>query len=108
MGIGLQTHKGSSRRARLRVVQVIVASPIFDDLPGITVAGEQILIEAFVAQASVEALDETVLHWLTRRDVMPLYSMVLLPFEGGVRGQLCAVAHWEGCSAVADGARSPA
>lgn len=55
------------------------------------VAGKEVLVEAFVAQASVETLHEAVLHWLARRDVMPLDSMVLLPFEDGVRGQLGSV-----------------
>ncbi len=35
----------------MRAVQVIIVSPIFDDLSGMAVAGEQVLIEAFVAQA---------------------------------------------------------
>lgn len=69
----------------MRAAQVIVVSPVFDSLPGMAVAGEQVLVEAFVAQASVEALHEAVLHWLARRNVMPVDGMVLLPFEDGVR-----------------------
>jgi len=48
------------------------------------VAGEKVLVEAFVAQASVEALHEAILIGLPRGDVMPLDSMVLLPFQDAV------------------------
>ena len=42
------------------------------------------LVEALVAQATIKALDEAVLHWLAGSDVMPFDEAVLLPFENGV------------------------
>ena len=55
------------------------------------VAGEQPLVEELIAQPSDEALHEAVLHWLARRDVVPLDLAILLPGQDGVRGQLGAV-----------------
>jgi hypothetical protein len=52
-------------------VSVVVGSPFFDDLARLFEAGEQVLVEAFVAQPSVEALDEAILHWFARSDVVP-------------------------------------
>tara|TARA_B100001765_G_C19280396_1_gene239649 strand:+ start:222 stop:419 length:198 start_codon:yes stop_codon:yes gene_type:complete len=57
--------------------------------------GEQMLVEALVAQAAIKALDEAVLHGLPRRDVMPLDLAILLPFQNGLRGELPAVARRE-------------
>ncbi len=34
------------------------------------------VIEAFVAELAVEALDESVLRWLARRNMMKLYPMI--------------------------------
>ncbi len=50
--------------------------------------GEQGLIEALVPQATVEALDEAVLHRLARSDVMPLAPPLLRPPQDRRRGQL--------------------
>lgn len=49
------------------------------------------LVWAAVHIHEVLGLHEAVLHWLARRDLIPLDSMVLLPFEDGVRGQLGSV-----------------
>ncbi|ESZ54411.1 hypothetical protein X729_28500 [Mesorhizobium sp. L103C131B0] len=40
--------------------------------------GEQRLVQQFVAQAAVEALDEGILHRLARRDVGPFHPMIPL------------------------------
>ena len=50
---------------------VLVVPPGAEHEPGVGQRGEQRLVEAFVTQATVEALDEAVLHRLARRDVMP-------------------------------------
>jgi hypothetical protein len=44
---------------------------------------EQRLVQAFVAQAAIEALNEAVLHWLARRDVVPLDAPFLRPAQDG-------------------------
>ena len=45
-------------------------------------------IEAFVAELAVEALDESVLRWLARRNVMKPYSMIGSPAQHDEAGQL--------------------
>jgi hypothetical protein len=43
-----------------------------------------VFVEAFVAQAAVEALDEAILHRFARRDVVPFDGMLLLPSQDGI------------------------
>ena len=49
------------------------------------------LVEAFVPQPAIEALDEAVLGRLTGCDVVPIDTVVLLPCKDRPRGQLGAV-----------------
>lgn len=72
----------------MRSVQVVVVSPVFDNTLGMAIADKEMLVEAFIAQATVEAFHEAVLHRFAGRDVMPRDSMVLLPFEDGILRQL--------------------
>jgi hypothetical protein len=46
--------------ARVRSVGVVVDPPFFDDLTRLLEVGEQVLVEALVAQPAVEALDDSV------------------------------------------------
>jgi len=62
-------------------VQIIVDSPFLNDLTGMAITAEQVLVEALVPQPPVKAFDEAVLHRLARRDVVPVDAMVLLPFQ---------------------------
>jgi hypothetical protein len=43
----------------MRSVTIIVDPPALDDLAGMSVADEQMLVEALVAQPAAEALDES-------------------------------------------------
>ena len=61
-------------------VVVEVGLPRSDQLAGMAQTVEQMLIEAFVAHASIEALDEAVLHWLAGGNVVPVDLTVFLPF----------------------------
>ena len=63
---------GSPAQFRVRPYVVVVMPPGIKHEPGMRQRREQRLVEAFVAQAPVEALDEAVLHWLARGDVVPL------------------------------------
>ncbi len=51
---------------------------VFDNLSGMAVAGEEVLVEAFIARSrSIEALStKPFCIWLAWRDVMPLDNMV--------------------------------
>lgn len=52
--------------------RVVIVPPGGENEPGMSQWGGQRLIETFVPQAVVEALDEAILHWLARGDAMPL------------------------------------
>src|SRR5208337_3779681 len=65
--------------ARVRSVGVVVGPPFFDDLTRLFEIGEQVLVKALVAQASVEALDKAILHRFARCDVVPFDAALLLP-----------------------------
>ncbi len=65
--------------------------PAFDDPAGLRKTSEQMLIEAFIAQTPNKALCKAILHRLAWRDVMPLDSMLLLPLQDSIRGELGAV-----------------
>ena len=70
--------------ARVRSVGVVVDPPFFDDLARLVEVGEQVFVEALVAQAAVEALDEAILHRFARRDVVPFDAALVLPGQDGV------------------------
>lgn len=63
----------------MRSVGVVVGPPFFDQPAGLRQIGEQVLVEALVAQPTVERLNEAVLHRLARCDVVPFDATFLLP-----------------------------
>ena len=75
----------------MRGGQIVVDRPFFDAVSGVPIAGEEPLIETLVAQPSVEALHEAILHRFARRDVVPFDLPILLVRKDGIRGQLGAV-----------------
>ena len=52
---------------------------------------EDVLVEALVTEAPVEALDKSVLDRLSGRDVVPSDAAFFLPAHDGVRSELVAV-----------------
>ena len=81
---------------RVRSLCVVVGGPARELRTGMAKTQEQRLVQELVAHAAVEALAETVLHWLARGDVMPGDAFALAPGEDGVQGELGAVTHREG------------
>ena len=79
----------------MRAVVVVVVSPCTDQLAGMAEAGEQVLVQAFVARAAVEALDQAILNRFAGSDVMPLDTAFFLPAQDRRRGQFRAVAYRE-------------
>lgn len=71
-------------KASVGAVIVVVVPPIADDLPGMGVAGEQVLVQGPVPQPCIEAFDETIPHRLAGGDVVPFDLPVLLPRQHGV------------------------
>lgn len=77
--------------ARVWSFGVVVDPPCFDDPARLRQVGEQMLVEAFVPQPTIEGLDKAVLGWLAGCDVVPFDTVILLPSKDRSRGQLSAV-----------------
>ena len=65
-------------------LSVVVLPPCFDDLTCLVEVGEQVLVEALVAQPAVEALNKAILHRFARCNVVPFDVVLLLPGQDGV------------------------
>jgi hypothetical protein len=68
---------------RVRPDVIVAQPPAFDDGAGFGQGGEDLLVQALTARATVEALDEAVLLWLAGRDVMPVNAGAVDPFQDG-------------------------
>lgn len=66
-------------------LSVEIDPPSLDDLPRFCEVTEGVFVEALVAQPSVEAFGECVLHWLAGRDVVPASTSVAAPPQHGMR-----------------------
>ncbi len=61
-GPGCKLIRRKPVETRMRPCRVVIGAPVPDNLTGMVVAGEQVLVQAFIAQASVKTLNEAVLH----------------------------------------------
>ncbi len=88
----------------MRSIFVVVLLPCSNCRAGLPKRREQRLVETFIAEAAVEALDEAVLHGLARRDVVPIDAGVLTPLQDRHRCELGAVVRDNGdrLSAMSD------
>lgn len=77
--------------ARAGPEDVFSTPPSFDDPLGHVQAAEAVLVQALVAEATVEALKQGFLQRLARRDKVPFHVALLPPGERRSAGQLCAV-----------------
>jgi hypothetical protein len=84
----LKLLKRSARVGRGLVAQrgmwpdvIVVVAPKSQFASGIGQAVEDLLIQAFVAQAAVETLDKAILLRLARIDVVPLDTVLVGPFR---------------------------
>lgn len=71
---------GSGIQAMRATENCHVVSPFRDGTAGMIESNEQALVE----HAAVETLDITVLHPPFRRDVVPLYLVILRPGKDGI------------------------
>ena len=90
-GRGCKLHGRESYKARVWSSSVVVSPPVFDDLPGRAVAGEQVFVAALITKTPDEALHQAVLHGVARRDVVPLHPRIQLPSQHHVGSELGAV-----------------
>jgi hypothetical protein len=70
---------------------VVVLTPCFDLAARVVERNEEVLIEAFVAQPSVEALDESVLNRFARFDELDPHPALVGPLVERPPGELRAV-----------------
>ena len=56
----------------MRPLGVAIGDPATDELAGLVDIEKDCLVEQFVPQPAVEALDESILDWLARGDVVPV------------------------------------
>lgn len=66
---------------------VVVVGPFCNGAAGMIEHKEQALVEQLVAHSAVETLDIAVLHWPSRRDVMPLDLVILRPGKDAILGR---------------------
>ena len=90
-GPGCKLHGCQSVEVCLWSSSGVVGSPVFDDLQGMAVAGEQVFVEALITETPDEALHQAVLHGLAGSDVVPLHPLILLPSQHHVGGELRTV-----------------
>ncbi len=79
---------GEPVEARVWEMVVVVVAPGRGQLPGVAQVGKQGLVRALVKEASIEALDEAILHRFSWRDIVPCDLAILLAFQDCVRCQL--------------------
>ncbi len=64
---------------------IVVGPPALDYGPSLGEAHEDFLVEAFIAELTVERFHEGILGWFTWRDIMPLDTGSVRPFQHGPR-----------------------
>jgi hypothetical protein len=66
-------------RHRVWAVLVVIGSPLLDHNPSMTQGMVPVLVQAFVPELPVEALDECILCGLAGLDRFQLYARLVLP-----------------------------
>ena len=61
-------------------VVVEAGAPFRHQIAGMGQAVEQVFVQAFISHPPIEAFYDAVLHWFSRRDVVPVDLAVFLPF----------------------------
>ena len=79
----------------MRALVVVIVHPGRDEIAGMGEVMEHGLVEKLVPHATVETFHETVLHGLSRRDVMPFDPVLGAPLQDRVRRQFRPVARRE-------------
>src|SRR5260370_31745589 len=82
-------------KTAMRSYRVVIVLPACQHFAGIGKRREQRLVEAFVSQQAVEALDEGILLRFSGRDVVPLDAVSGVPSQ--------TVSPWPACDLIAHG-----
>ena len=70
---------------------IVIFLPFVKRFAGITQCAKKRFISAFIPQLAVSAFDESVLLGLAQRDIVPINTIFLNPFEDRHAGELGAV-----------------
>ena len=80
-GTDVHGSRGHALVRRVWAFGIIIDPPTLDHSAGLGNAVEEFLIQAFISKASIEAFDERILCWLSWRDIVPIHSTSMRPFE---------------------------
>ena len=78
-------------KGAMGAVAVIILSPLFEEAPGFRQGNENILVQAFITQPSVETFHETVICGFPWPTMHQTNAMFLRPFIQGVPCKLRAI-----------------
>ena len=83
--------RGQVAEARMRAFLIVLDAPLFDLAARIGERNEDVFIQAFLAQARIEAFDVRVLNRLARFDELQPYAMLVGPLVEHPAAQLGTV-----------------
>ena len=75
----------------MRPIFVIVLAPVFDRLPRVSEGEKPILIQALLAQSTIEALDESIVCWLTWPAELELHAVTVRPIIEHLGNEFAAI-----------------
>jgi len=82
-------------KSAVGAVAVIILPPLLDEVPGVCQGNENILVQAFISQPSVETFHETVIRGFSGPTVFQADAMFLRPFIQGPTCELRAIVRKE-------------
>lgn len=85
--VGGEQRRWGAATTTVRTNLVVVPPPIGDYLASLGQRCEPVLVEAFIAELAVEALDVAVLHGLAGFDQDVFDAMLLRPGDEGAAGE---------------------
>ena len=70
---------------------VIILPPVINDFPGVNNIAEPVLIQTFIAKATIKTPNKSVLRWLSRLDLAQLDTMFKGPLIKRATGKFRAL-----------------
>ena len=80
----------------MRAFLVVMATPVFNQLPGLVQVSERVLVEQVVAKSGIEALHEGILRGLSRLNEMQGCTAAGAPEKHRLAGQFRPVVAHQG------------
>ena len=83
--------RGFATQVRCGTVAIIILAPLLDETPGFCQGNENILVQAFIAEPSVETFHKTVICGVSGPTMRQANAMFLRPFIQGMPCKLRAI-----------------